>query len=180
MIAHDPDKRTSAPDGRPEDEQPAWRRDFPVDVPQDHYVARREFTKFMGLTSLGFVVGQFWILIQSWLRGQREPPPAKEIARTDDIAPGSFRTFHYPGDDDACLLLRLEDGSFVAYNQKCTHLTCAVVPEEGRLHCPCHNGNFECRTGRPMSGPPRRPLDRITLEVRDGILFATGVELRTV
>jgi arsenite oxidase small subunit len=35
-------------------------------------------------------------------------------------------------------------------------------------------------TGRPLAGPPRRPLTRVVLEVRDGVIYATGVELRTV
>src|SRR5205823_4088402 len=41
---------TVPPDGKPDDQQPAWRRDFPIDWPQDHYVSRRDFTKFMVLT----------------------------------------------------------------------------------------------------------------------------------
>ena len=33
-------------------------------------------------------------------------------------------------------------GRFVAYGQKCSHLSCAVVPhfDKSELHCPCHNG----------------------------------------
>ena len=34
------------------------------------------------------------------------------------------------------------------------------------------------QTGRPLAGPPQRPLPRILLEVRDGIVYATGVEER--
>ena len=63
------------PDGLPESEQPAWRRDFPIDWPQDHYVARRDFTKFLVLTSLAFAVGQCWIVVQNWLRKRRGLPP---------------------------------------------------------------------------------------------------------
>jgi Rieske Fe-S protein len=53
-----------------------------------------------------------------------------------------------------------------------------VLPEpvEGKLHCPCHNGWFDLETGRPLAGPPRRPLPRVTLEVRDGLVYATGME----
>ena len=56
-----------------------------------------------------------------------------------------------------------------------------MIPQlgEGRLHCPCHNGYFDLATGRPIAGPPRRPLPRIKLEVRDGVIYATGVEERT-
>ena len=53
-------------------------------------------------------------------------------------------------------------------------------PEQGRPRCPCHNGYFEINEGRPIAGPPRRPLSRIQLAVRDGVVYATGVELRTV
>ena len=51
-------KSTTAPNGLPLDEQPAWRQDFPIDWPQDHFVARRDFTKFLVLTSLPFALVQ--------------------------------------------------------------------------------------------------------------------------
>ena len=47
---------TIPPDGRPMDQQPAWRHDFPIDWPQDHYVERRDFMKFMVLTSLALTI----------------------------------------------------------------------------------------------------------------------------
>ena len=79
-------------------------------------------------------------------------------------------------------LLRPDAGTFLAYNQQCTHLCCAVVPklEKGCLECPCHKGSFDLQTGRPIAGPPRRPLSRIQLEIRNGVVHATGVERRTV
>ena len=36
-----------APDFAPADAQPAWRQDFPIDWPQDLYVERRDFMKFL-------------------------------------------------------------------------------------------------------------------------------------
>ena len=56
------------------DAQPAWRNDFPIDWPQDQYVERRDFTKFMVLTSLALTVGQFWIAAQNWWRRRRGEP----------------------------------------------------------------------------------------------------------
>jgi arsenite oxidase small subunit len=53
-------------------------------------------------------------------------------------------------------------------------------PEKKRFLCPCHNGSFDLETGKPLAGPPRRPLPRILLEIRDGALYATGVETRVV
>ncbi len=180
--AGDPDEITRAPDGRPLDQQPKWRRDFPIDSPQDQYVARRDFMKFMVLTSLAFTVGQFWIVAQNWLRHRRGVPGLKKVAALGDIPVGSAITFVYPGEADRCILIRPEPDVLVAYSQQCTHLSCAVVPqpEQNRLYCPCHEGAFDLRSGRPIAGPPNRPLTRIVLDVRGTDIYASSVELRTV
>jgi Rieske Fe-S protein len=178
MSAEEPDKEPVGPDGKPLSTQPAWRQDFPIDWAQDQYVARRDFTKFLTLTSLAFVVGQFWIWLQSWWRGRRDAHPIVQIGRLEDIRVGSARTFQYPAENDWCILLRIDENTLLAYDQKCTHLSCAVVPAlaEGKLHCPCHHGYFDVATGRPLAGPPRRPLPRILIRVRNGIVEAYDVE----
>ena len=177
----DPDEMTIAPDFRPTHEQPAWRQDFPIDWPQDQYVARRDFMKFMILISAAFTAGQFWIAIQNWWRKRRGAHPIARIASRDEVAVGSAMVFRYPGDHDACVLVHVAAGEWVAYSQKCTHLSCAVipVPAQGVFHCPCHEGVFDLRSGRPTAGPPRRPLPRIQLDVRGSDIYATGVEWRT-
>jgi len=169
---------TIPPDGRPAAEQPAWRQDFPIDWPQDHYVERRDFVKFLTLTSLAFVAGQLWIAGKSWLRGRELPPGAKRIASISDVAVGSSLVFDYPEMHDSCILVRLAEAEFVAFGQKCTHLSCAVIPKpaEGVFRCPCHEGLFDIRTGRQLAGPPPRPLPRIILESHDGAIYATRVE----
>jgi nitrite reductase/ring-hydroxylating ferredoxin subunit len=180
--AAEPDEVTIAPDGRPSEAQPRWRRDFAIDWPLDQHVARRDFARFLVLTSGAFVVGQGWIAVQSLVRHRRPPPGRKRIAALADLAVGSALMFDYPGDDDACLLIRLGDGRLVAFSQKCTHLSCAVVPDfaDGILRCPCHEGSFDLATGRNIAGPPPRPLPEIDLEVVDGEVFAVGVKPRTV
>lgn len=175
------DRDRDYPDGRPLSEQPRWCQDFPTDVPEDHALARREFTKFLVLTSGAFVAGQCWIGAMSLLRDDA-PPPEKRLATDAEVPPNGVVEFRYPSEGDPCLLIRLPNGRLVAYGQQCSHLSCAVIPEpaRGQLRCPCHNGSFEIGEGRPIAGPPRRPLPRITLEVRDGVIYATGVEMRTV
>ncbi|HEX2453379.1 MAG TPA: Rieske 2Fe-2S domain-containing protein [Vicinamibacterales bacterium] len=177
----DREEITMAPDFRPAEMQPAWRQDFPIDWPQDQYVERREFVKFMVLTSFGLTVGQFWIAAENWWRARRGLPQVQRIASLDELAVGSSLVFRYPGEHDPCVLTRLADRELVAYSQKCTHLSCAVIPdpERGALRCPCHDGLFDLRSGKPTAGPPRRPLPRILLEVRGRDVFATGVEWRT-
>jgi Rieske Fe-S protein len=174
----DPELHTVAPDRRPLSDQPKWRQDFPIDEAQDAYVARRDFTKFLGLTSLAFVVGQFWIAIQNRWRRTRGTLPIIQIAKVDELAIGTAKVFHYPTEIDPALLIRLDADEFLAYSSQCTHLQCPVIPqvEVGRLHCPCHAGSFDLRTGQPISGPPRRPLPRITLKIENAIVYATGVE----
>lgn len=173
---------TVPPDRGSAAEQPRWRLDFPIDVPDDEYIARRDFTKFMVLTSLAFTVGQFWILAQN-IFGRRKPaPPLREIASVDQIPIGGFLVFNYPEAHDPALLVRLDQNTLLAYDQKCTHLSCPVIPQvqKGRLYCPCHEGSFDLGTGRPLAGPPRRSLSRINLEIHDGRVYAAGIEARTL
>ncbi len=180
---NDAEQRTTPPDGRPASDQPDWRQEFPIDTVQDNEVGRRNFTTFLVQTSLAFVVGQFCIVAKNQLRSQQEKPAEKAIARLDSIPVGGTLLFQYPGEHDPCILIRPDaNGLPIAYDQKCTHLSCAVVPEleQGCLHCPCHHGYFDVETGRAVAGPPRRPLTRITLEIREGVIYATGIELRTV
>ncbi|HEV2719892.1 MAG TPA: Rieske (2Fe-2S) protein, partial [Thermoanaerobaculia bacterium] len=168
------------PDGRPYRDQPQWRNDFPIDWPQDEFVARRDFTKFLVLTSFAFVVGQVWIVFENFARKRKGKPPLRRIAAAESIPVGGSLVFAYPEAHDTCIVVRTGAQQYVAYNQKCTHLSCAVVPDlqRGRLHCPCHNGAFEVATGVPVAGPPRRPLERVALEIRNGDLYATGIEVR--
>jgi Rieske Fe-S protein len=184
MATPIPERETISipPDGRPLDEQPAWRQDFPIDWPQDQYVERRDFVKFLTLTSFAFVVGQLWIAGKSWIRQRTPAPGARRIASRHDLAVGGSLVFDYPVEHDTCLLVRLAEEEFVAFSQKCTHLSCAVIPKpaEGVFHCPCHEGIFDLRTGSVIAGPPPRPLPRITLALRGDDIYAIGVEMRTV
>ena len=172
--------RVLTPDSHPPAAQPKWRKDFPIDVDEDNYVARRDFTKFMVLISGSFVAGQAWIALKTL--GEGRPVQTRQIARIDDIPIGGATVFSFPEAHDRCILVRTGASDFVAYSNKCSHLSCAVVPDvkSGRLLCPCHHGSFDLMSGRPLAGPPRRPLPRIVLEIRDGAVFATGVEERTV
>lgn len=178
----DPEDVTVSPDDRPMREQPRWRQDFAIDVPEDNFVARRDFAKFLVLISGAFVAGQGWIAAQSLIRSKRTPPGRMKIGTLSAIAPGTATMFAYPTPHDPCLLIRTHGGELLAYDQKCTHLSCAVIPklDEGVLYCPCHEGIFDLATGRNIAGPPPRPLPAIELEVVGDEIFAIGVKERTV
>jgi nitrite reductase/ring-hydroxylating ferredoxin subunit len=182
MNRQDREQLTIPPDGRADSEQPQWRQDFPIDWPNDHYVARRDFTKFLVLTSLAFAVGQLWIAVQNFFRRRRGEPPVQFVARPDQIPADGTLTFTYPGQHDQCVIVRTGENQFTAFSRQCTHLSCSVVPEPDnrRFFCPCHEGAFDIATGDAIAGPPRRPLARITLEVKQGAIYAVGVEFRTI
>lgn len=177
----DVDHGTVAPDGGAASAQPRWRQDFPIDLAQDEYVSRRELVKFMVLTSAALAAGQFWIVFKRAFTRTPAAPPGEPIAGLNELQVGGAKTFTYPAGSTPRLLVRTGPTMFVAYDQACTHLMCPVVPavEQGRLHCPCHNGWFDLQTGRPVAGPPQRPLPRVLVEVRGDTVYATGVEEAT-
>lgn len=77
---------------------------------------------------------------------------------------------------ETSLVRPLLRAKMIVISQKCTHLACVVFwqTEEDRLYCPCHEGEFDPRSGDPTAGPPERPLERIDIEVRDGVVWALG------
>jgi Rieske Fe-S protein len=158
--------------------KPLWTEEFSVHTAEDRYVLRRQFMKFLTLTSFGMLAGNAWIWVKSLLVRRSEAPPQVAIAATRDLGPGAVKLFRYPTPQESCILVRKPDGQLAAYSQKCTHLSCAVYysAAANRLECPCHEGFFSVDTGRVLQGPPPRPLPRILLAERDGQVFATGID----
>jgi nitrite reductase/ring-hydroxylating ferredoxin subunit len=161
---------------RPLGSDPVWKDEFSIDRADEQYVSRRQFTKFLVLTSLGMFVGNMWILARSWF-SKTPVYLEKNICRTTDVPVGGIRLFRYPTEKDGCILIRTDDENFVAYSQKCTHLSCAVyyAREKNRLECPCHEGYFSIKDGRVLQGPPPRPLPRVVLERRGDEIVAVGM-----
>lgn len=158
--------------------EPLWKDEFSVHAADERYVTRRQLAKFLVLTSLGMFVGNVWILVRSLL--YRQPRyPVQPVMREGEIPVGGVKLFTYPTAQDRCILVRTSEDRYVAYSQKCTHLSCAVYysDRKQRLECPCHQGVFSVKDGSPVAGPPARALPRIVLEARAGELVATGVEI---
>ena len=155
---------------------PLWRDEFSVFTADERYVNRRQFTKFLTLTSFAMLAGNLWILARSLF--YRSPEyPAQTIASAGEIPIGGVKLFAYPTAGDPCILIRTGAESYAAYSQKCTHLSCAVYydKEQNRLECPCHQGFFSVTDGSVLQGPPQRPLPRMTLAVQNGRIQATGI-----
>jgi Rieske Fe-S protein len=143
---------------------------------EDDEVTRRQFVGLVTLTSGGLFLGTAVIgIARSW-RDQAVPAKPLRIGGLDDLPTVSL--FSFPTAGEPCLLIRLGAERLVAYGQACTHLGCPVIYQAGAraLHCPCHEGYFGVEDGWPLQGPPKRPLRKIVLRLRDDAVWATGVE----
>jgi Rieske Fe-S protein len=160
---------------RPDD--PLWRDEFSVYAADERYVSRRQFAKFLTMTSVGMLAGQVWILAKSWMT-PKKTYPVVAVVSVGDVPVHGVKLFRYPTEDDTCILVRSAEDTFVAYSQKCTHLSCAVfyAPARNRLECPCHEGYFAVDTGRVLQGPPPRPLPKILLRREGDTILAVGVD----
>jgi Rieske Fe-S protein len=147
---------------------PTWKRDFPYEAAGEEEVTRRDFARYLvagaGVMAAGNVGLAIWTQMRTVNTGEPRP-----IVALDQVEVGDTYLFRYPGKDDPAVLLRLGNRDVVAFSQKCTHLGCVVFyqSDQRRWHCPCHEGNFETRSGAVISGPPTRALGRIDVEVRD-------------
>src|SRR5215472_16235182 len=97
---------------------PLWRDEFSVFTADERYVNRRQFTKFLTLTSFAMLVGNLWILARSLFH--RSPSyPAQTIAALGEVAVGGVKLFAFPTAKDPCILIRTGSDSYVAFSQKC-------------------------------------------------------------
>ena len=163
---------------KPAQEEPLWRDEFSIQSATEKYVARRQFAKFLVLTSLGMFIGNLWILVRSWFLSKPSFAPQR-VSGLNEIAVGEVKLFSYPTAEDPCIMIRTGRQQFVAYSQKCTHLSCAVyfAREQNRLECPCHEGYFAVEDGSVLQGPPLRPLPRIKLQRDGNDIVATEVQI---
>jgi Rieske Fe-S protein len=100
------------------------------------------------------------------------PPQMSEAAvnevaagKVQDLKPNSGKIVKF-GNKPA-LLVRVSETEWKAFTAVCTHLNCTVQYQEStrQIWCACHNGTYDM-SGRVVSGPPPKPLDEFTVQVR--------------
>ena len=171
------DDKSALTSGRANASVPLWRDEFSVSQAGERYVNRRQLAKFLTLTSLGMFAGNLWIVVRSWFRKMPVYAPSV-VAQASDIPVGGVKLFQYPRPGEQCIMVRTSEETYVAYSQKCTHLSCAVFysRQDNRIECPCHQGYFSVQDGSVLQGPPTRPLPHVVLR-RDGDkLIAIGMK----
>lgn len=148
-----------------------WRAEFPYHWDADDQVSRRELIRFAVMASGALFAATAGVAALNYLKPQRTVSK-QAITATANVQRGEAYYFHYPTDQDEAILLHLQNGGFVAYSGKCTHLSCAVYYDKAshKLLCPCHDGVFDPQTGDPLAGPPQRSLPKITVS-QDGTMI---------
>ena len=69
--------------------KPVWAEEFSVHASEDAYVQRRQFTKFLVLTSFGMLAGNGWIWLKALTAEERHEWPQAVVGRVSEIAPGT-------------------------------------------------------------------------------------------
>ena len=153
----------------------AFEVDFPIERVEAEHVSRREFTKFLCLVSGGMAVGSGWVAVKDRLFPPHRIQGEALVCKTSEVPVGGTHPFTVPGSRKPFILIHLNDGTWRAYEQKCTHLSCAVFyqPQSDRIQCPCHNGWFDARTGGVLQGPPPRPLPHLEVVIKGEAIYVT-------
>ncbi|MCX6968270.1 MAG: Rieske (2Fe-2S) protein [Verrucomicrobia bacterium] len=156
-------------------QRPSWENDFPIDRLEAVHVSRREFAKYLTLLSGGLCAGSGWLAVKDRLFPRHRFQGEALVCQTGDVPSGGTWPFTLPGSNVPYILIHLETGEWRAFEQKCTHLSCAVFyqPKEGKIECPCHNGWFDARTGAVLQGPPPRPLPQLKVTLRGDKVFVS-------
>jgi cytochrome b6-f complex iron-sulfur subunit len=151
--------------------------DISLNVPKEGVATRRGFLVAAGAAGLCYVAALGYPVYR-YLASPAEmaagAAAVTEVTLKDaqKLPAGSVLMFKF-GPSPAMLIHHLNN-TWVALTAVCTHLGCTVQyePEANRIHCACHGGVYDPRTGANISGPPPRPLRLFKVAVGDA-----GVEV---
>lgn len=145
-------------------------------------VSRREFVAVAGLGAVGagYAAGMAYpiyrYLVDPAKRAEAEAAITEIAIAKADLPPvGQSKTVKF-GIRPA-LIIHHEDGHYTCFEAVCTHLGCTVAfqPEQKRIYCACHGGQYDMNTGENVAGPPPRPLKVFNVEETDEQLIIRRV-----
>jgi cytochrome b6-f complex iron-sulfur subunit len=102
--------------------------------------------------------------------------PAGAVANTSQVQPGSPVYFDYPSGYPN-ILLKKNDGSFIALSMLCTHVCCQLTYDSNgnQLYCQCHGSLFDLN-GNVVQGPAVIPLPSVQITIdNNGNVFPQSV-----
>ncbi|MEO8972793.1 MAG: TQO small subunit DoxD [Ktedonobacteraceae bacterium] len=92
------------------------------------------------------------------------------IAQVSQVQNNSSVNFTLASNGDPGILVRLNNGQFVAYDATCTHAGCPVDYDPGSqmLICPCHGATFDpSKSAAVVQGPAPAPLTNVPIQVNN-------------
>jgi cytochrome b6-f complex iron-sulfur subunit len=100
-------------------------------------------------------------------------PPAAAETSTNSVVAGKVADFKTNSGvivkfgSKPAIVVRTAEGEFRAFSAICTHLDCTVQfkSDTSQLWCACHNGLYDLG-GNNVSGPPPRPLETFSVNLR--------------
>jgi arsenite oxidase small subunit len=114
--------------------------------------------------------------------------PRLRVIALSKLRVNRAHTFDYPLKDQSSVLLDLGHAvprgvgpkrSIVAYSILCQHMGCPVEYRRATREfvCPCHQTQYDPeRLGAIVQGVALRALPQVQLEIRDGAVWAVGVD----
>lgn len=166
----------------------SWRAEYPIQRDGERRVTRRGFCVSLGAAGACVAGIEFW-------SGNETEADAAEMELAPNTAEGTSPIKLCALDDipeGAALALKLESRAplmlvrlpatptgpsrVVAYDPRCTHLMCPTHYDaaSNKIVCPCHHGFFSPEDGRALAGPPKKPLRRYKIEIRNGAVYLLG------
>jgi thiosulfate dehydrogenase (quinone) large subunit len=106
-------------------------------------------------------------------------PSGPLVGSVSQLTTGRAIAFSDPNTGDPGVLLKLQNGSIVAFDAVCTHAGCTVEYDRpsGYLVCPCHGATFDpANQAQVLGGPTDQPLAPIPIHVdtASGRITLTG------
>jgi Rieske Fe-S protein len=140
--------------------------------------SRRNFLNwFLSTTAGAFLLSVIYPVSRYLVPPKVEESTSRTVTlsvKPADVKPNSGQIFRF-GSQPA-ILVRTPAGELRAFSAVCTHLACIVQYRQDLSHvwCACHNGHFDLN-GQNIAGPPPRPLERFTVNVRgDQVVVSKG------
>jgi thiosulfate dehydrogenase [quinone] large subunit len=101
-----------------------------------------------------------------------KPAGGVAIASSSALLRGHAGTYKDPGDGNADLVIRQQNGDLTAMSAICTHAGCACLYQNGQVQCPCHGSIFDAKTGAVVQGPANAPLPLRKVVEQGGKIYA--------
>lgn len=97
-------------------------------------------------------------------------PEFVTVGKTADVPVGGLAAFDVAGTRVAVANVL---GTFYAFDDTCTHEQCSLAEgelEDAAVVCPCHQGQFDVRTGAVLALPPLSPVKTYRIRTEGDLL----------